>query len=59
MVICKSSKQLVLLQKEKTETDKLDRDIRLWSSDKETDIRELLSTLHHVMLISFLLTYYP
>ncbi|KAI5441044.1 hypothetical protein KIW84_010487 [Lathyrus oleraceus] len=36
-------------EKEKTETEKLDRDIRLWSSDKETDIRELLSTLHHIL----------
>ncbi|KAL1366589.1 uncharacterized protein LOC107632039 isoform X1 [Arachis ipaensis] len=32
-----------------TETEKLDRDIRLWSSGKETDIRLLLSTLHHVL----------
>ncbi|MED6192638.1 hypothetical protein PIB30_011976 [Stylosanthes scabra] len=31
------------------ETEKLDRDIRLWSSGKETDIRLLLSTLHHVL----------
>ncbi|XP_020204503.1 uncharacterized protein LOC109789873 isoform X2 [Cajanus cajan] len=33
----------------KTETEKLDRDIRLWSSGKETDIRLLLSTLHHIL----------
>ncbi|KAI4297587.1 hypothetical protein L6164_037472 [Bauhinia variegata] len=31
------------------ETEKLDRDIRLWSSGKETDIRLLLSTLHHIL----------
>ncbi|KAI4300022.1 hypothetical protein L6164_033441 [Bauhinia variegata] len=31
------------------ETEKLDRDIRLWSSGKETDIRLQLSTLHHIL----------
>ncbi|KAE9587626.1 hypothetical protein Lal_00021889 [Lupinus albus] len=31
------------------ETEKLDRDIRLWSSGKETDIRLLLSSLHHIL----------
>jgi hypothetical protein len=36
-------------KKVQTETDKLDRDIRLWSSDKETNIRLLLSTLHHIL----------
>ncbi|XP_058763043.1 uncharacterized protein LOC131636454 [Vicia villosa] len=36
-------------EKVPTETEKLDRDIRLWSSDKETDIRQLLSTLHHIL----------
>ncbi|XP_047182621.1 uncharacterized protein LOC124848842 isoform X2 [Vigna umbellata] len=35
--------------KGQTETEKLDRDIRLWSSGKETDIRLLLSTLHHIL----------
>ncbi|RDX86003.1 Auxilin-related protein 2, partial [Mucuna pruriens] len=35
--------------KVQTETEKLDRDIRLWSSGKETDIRLLLSTLHHIL----------
>ncbi|KAK7304090.1 hypothetical protein RJT34_15127 [Clitoria ternatea] len=35
--------------KVQTETEKLDKDIRLWSSDKETDIRLLLSTLHHIL----------
>lgn len=39
----KSSKQV------QTETEKLDRDIRLWSSGKETNIRLLLSTLHHIL----------
>lgn len=38
----------VVSMKGQTETEKLDRDIRLWSSGKETDIRLLLSTLHHV-----------
>ncbi|KHN38156.1 Auxilin-related protein 2 [Glycine soja] len=36
-------------EKQQTETEKLDRDIRLWSSGKETDIRLLLSTLHHIL----------
>ncbi|RDX69304.1 Auxilin-like protein 1, partial [Mucuna pruriens] len=36
-------------EKHQTETEKLDRDIRLWSSGKETDIRLLLSTLHHIL----------
>ncbi|CAI8587358.1 unnamed protein product [Vicia faba] len=36
-------------KKVETEKEKLDRDIRLWSSDKETDIRQLLSTLHHIL----------
>ncbi|TKY59833.1 Auxilin protein 1 [Spatholobus suberectus] len=36
-------------EKQQTETQKLDRDIRLWSSGKETDIRLLLSTLHHIL----------
>ncbi|KAK7411689.1 hypothetical protein VNO78_03126 [Psophocarpus tetragonolobus] len=36
-------------KKVQTETEKLDRDIRLWSSGKETDIRLLLSTLHHIL----------
>ncbi|KAG4990987.1 hypothetical protein JHK87_024444 [Glycine soja] len=35
--------------KVQTETEKLDRDIRLWSSGKETDIRLLLSMLHHIL----------
>ncbi|KAL2971298.1 hypothetical protein AAZX31_15G187100 [Glycine max] len=35
--------------KVQTETEKLDRDIRSWSSGKETDIRLLLSTLHHIL----------
>jgi hypothetical protein len=56
-VFWQGTKQFVLMQKVQTETDKLDRDIRLWSSDKETNIRLLLSTLHHVMFC-FLLTYY-
>ncbi|OIW15135.1 hypothetical protein TanjilG_14134 [Lupinus angustifolius] len=41
--IVKSPKKL------ETETEKLDRDIRLWSSGKETDIRLLLSSLHHIL----------
>ncbi|KAJ1440055.1 DnaJ domain containing protein [Sesbania bispinosa] len=36
-------------KKEQTETEKVDRDIRLWSSGKESDIRLLLSTLHHIL----------
>ncbi|MED6107920.1 hypothetical protein PIB30_018568 [Stylosanthes scabra] len=36
------------------ETEKLDRDIRLWSSGKETDIRLLLSTLHHDAWAAFI-----
>ncbi|XP_020229834.1 histone-lysine N-methyltransferase SETD1B isoform X2 [Cajanus cajan] len=36
-------------EKQQTETEKLDRDIRLWSSGNETDIRLLLSTLHHIL----------
>ncbi|PNY05568.1 auxilin-related protein 2-like [Trifolium pratense] len=36
-------------KKVQTETEKLDIDIRLWSSDKETDIRLLLSTLHNIL----------
>ncbi|XP_027343712.1 uncharacterized protein LOC113856192 [Abrus precatorius] len=36
-------------KKQETGTEKLDRDIRLWSSGKETDIRLLLSTLHHIV----------
>ncbi|XP_061338500.1 uncharacterized protein LOC133285297 [Gastrolobium bilobum] len=36
-------------KKLQTDTEKLDRDIRLWSSGKETDIRLLLSTLHHIL----------
>lgn len=31
------------------ETEKLDIDIRLWSTGKETDIRMLLSTLHRIL----------
>ncbi|KAK7368489.1 hypothetical protein VNO80_10515 [Phaseolus coccineus] len=37
------------MEKQQTETEKLDRDIRLWSSGKRTDIRLLLSTLHHIL----------
>ncbi|KAJ1402024.1 Chaperone J-domain superfamily [Sesbania bispinosa] len=36
-------------EKLQTDTEKLDRDVRLWSSGKETDIRLLLSTLHHIL----------
>ncbi|KAK7281444.1 hypothetical protein RIF29_09438 [Crotalaria pallida] len=36
-------------KKQQRETEKLDRDIRLWSSGKETDIRLLLSSLHHIL----------
>ncbi|TKY73028.1 Auxilin-related protein 2 [Spatholobus suberectus] len=36
-------------KKVQTETEKLDRDLRLWSSGKETDIRLLLSTLHQIL----------
>ncbi|KAK7359444.1 hypothetical protein VNO77_01404 [Canavalia gladiata] len=36
-------------KKQQTDTEKLDRDIRLWSSGKETDIRLLVSTLHHIL----------
>lgn len=36
-------------QKQQTQTEKLDEDIRMWSSGKETDIRLLLSTLHHIL----------
>ncbi|KAK4254579.1 hypothetical protein QN277_009941 [Acacia crassicarpa] len=36
-------------KKLQTETEKLDREIRLWSSGKETDIRLLLSTLHYIL----------
>ncbi|XP_050232122.1 uncharacterized protein LOC126680896 isoform X2 [Mercurialis annua] len=32
-----------------TEMDLLDEDIRLWSAGKETNIRSLLSTLHHIL----------
>ncbi|KAK7399960.1 hypothetical protein VNO78_11158 [Psophocarpus tetragonolobus] len=41
--------RVVHTQKQQTETEKLDRDIRLWSSGNETDIRLLLSTLHHIL----------
>jgi hypothetical protein len=33
------------------EMELLDEDIRLWSAGKETNIRLLLSTLHHVYSI--------
>ncbi|KAM7271269.1 hypothetical protein ACFE04_030483 [Oxalis oulophora] len=33
----------------KMELEMLDEDIRLWSSNKENNIRSLLSTLHHVL----------
>ncbi|XP_057422348.1 uncharacterized protein LOC130716162 isoform X3 [Lotus japonicus] len=36
-------------KKLETDTERLDRDIRLWSSGKETNIRLLLSTLHHIL----------
>ncbi|XP_068469495.1 uncharacterized protein [Phaseolus vulgaris] len=36
-------------EKQQTEIEKLDRDIRLWSSGKRTDIRLLLSSLHHIL----------
>ncbi|CAJ1935695.1 unnamed protein product [Sphenostylis stenocarpa] len=36
-------------EKKQTETDKLDRDIRLWSCGKQTDIRLLLSTLDRIL----------
>ncbi|CAL0324885.1 unnamed protein product [Lupinus luteus] len=38
-----------IVQPLKTEREKLDRDIRLWSSSKETNIRLLLATLHNVL----------
>ncbi|OIW00641.1 hypothetical protein TanjilG_09122 [Lupinus angustifolius] len=38
-----------IVQPQKTEREKLDRDIRLWSSGKETNIRLLLSTMHNVL----------
>ncbi|KAF1876360.1 hypothetical protein Lal_00029708 [Lupinus albus] len=38
-----------IIQPQKTEREKLERDIRLWSSGKETNIRLLLSTLHDVL----------
>lgn len=53
IVIWQGSKQFVLLQKLQPETEKLDTDIRLWSSGKETDIRMLLSTLHRVINVFF------
>ncbi|XP_028759164.1 uncharacterized protein LOC114754016 isoform X2 [Neltuma alba] len=37
------------LKKPQVETEKLDGDIRSWSSGKETDIRLLLSTLHYIL----------
>ncbi|XP_068469496.1 uncharacterized protein [Phaseolus vulgaris] len=37
------------MEKQQTEIEKLDRDIRLWSSGKRTDIRLLLSSLHHIL----------
>ncbi|KAK7319105.1 hypothetical protein RJT34_03818 [Clitoria ternatea] len=40
---------IVQSPKLQTDTEKLDRDIRLWSSGKERDIRLLLSTLHHIL----------
>lgn len=45
---------LFFLQKQPTETEKLDENIRMWSYGKETDIRLLLSTLHHVRFSLFL-----
>jgi len=48
----------VVSMKGQTETEKLDRDIRLWSSGKETDIRLLLSTLHHVTFYLLLIFQY-
>ncbi|MED6147876.1 hypothetical protein PIB30_047992 [Stylosanthes scabra] len=36
-------------KKLQTDTEKLDTDVRLWSCGKETDIRLLLSTLHHIL----------
>ncbi|XP_058735903.1 uncharacterized protein LOC131607978 isoform X2 [Vicia villosa] len=38
-----------LPKKQPTETEKLDENIRMWSYGKETDIRLLLSTLHHIL----------
>ncbi|XP_014522788.1 uncharacterized protein LOC106779230 isoform X1 [Vigna radiata var. radiata] len=39
------------MEKQLTETEKLDGDIRLWSSGKQRDIRLLLSTLHHILCL--------
>ncbi|CAK8578357.1 unnamed protein product [Lathyrus sativus] len=36
-------------KKQQTETEKLDENIRMWSYGKETHIRLLLSTLHHIL----------
>jgi hypothetical protein len=36
-------------KKQRTDTEKLDENIRMWSSGKESDIRLLLSTLHHIL----------
>ncbi|CAI8617332.1 unnamed protein product [Vicia faba] len=36
-------------KKQETDTEKLDENIRMWSYGKETDIRLLLSTLHHIL----------
>ncbi|WJX52961.1 hypothetical protein P8452_39018 [Trifolium repens] len=36
-------------KKQRTDTEKLDENIRMWSSSKESDIRLLLSTLHHIL----------
>lgn len=34
------------------EMEDIDEDIKLWSSGKETNIRLLLSTLHHVRILN-------
>ncbi|XP_057738022.1 J domain-containing protein required for chloroplast accumulation response 1-like isoform X2 [Arachis stenosperma] len=41
--------RIVRSPKLQIETENLDRDVRLWSCGKETDIRLLLSTLHHIL----------
>ena len=37
------------------EIELLDEDVRLWSSGKEANIRLLLSTLHHVRYLTWVL----
>lgn len=44
---------VTMLWKFQMEMEDIDEDIKLWSSGKETNIRLLLSTLHHVRILNW------